>query len=115
MDVPVVKEELIKELEYNKYPEHLHVQDVQETDIGEWHDGHELNFHGANYKKFFPDIHPGPNDLYLENEYRRVRSIMLQQISQNDILKRENKELLAEIEKLKKIKEFLKTVKELTK
>lgn len=109
------KEILTEVLENYRYIEHLHVQDIQETDIGEWHDDHELNKRGANYRKFFPDDYGGPNDIHLKNEYSRVRSIMLQQIERNSILERENRKLHDEVEKLKKIQEFVKTIGELTK
>lgn len=108
------KEILTEVLENYRYIEHLHVQDIQETDVGEWHDDHELNKRGANYQKFFPDSFPGPCDLYMYEEYRRVRSVMLQQISRNTTLERENRELIKQIQKLKKVQDFLQTIGDLT-
>lgn len=109
---PSSKEELTQELRNNRYLD-INVQDIQETDIGEWDDDHELNKRGANYRKFFPDSFPGPEDACLKSEYQRVRGIMLQQIDRNAILERENRKLIAEIEKLKKVQEFVKGIKDI--
>lgn len=50
---PSSKRELENTLYCNKYPEHKKVESIEEADIGEWHDFHELNQHGADFGKYF--------------------------------------------------------------
>lgn len=109
------KESVIENIECNRHPEFISIEDVQETDVGEWDDDHELNQIGCNYRKFFPEFNSSPNDTPLKKEYYRVRSIMLAQLEKNSRLETENRELRRELESLKKVKEFVKTIGELTK
>lgn len=98
----------------NSFSLHVNVKDIQETEAGEWYDDHELNKRGCDYKKYFPDIYPGPDDLHLKKEYQRVRTIMLQQIDRCQRLERHCSRLGEEIDKLKKVQEFIKTIGDLT-
>lgn len=110
--------EVKQELENNRYPEFVHVTNLRETDIGDWDDTHPLNQSSATemmYEAYFPEIGADAGDLWLKQEHQRVRSIMLSQIQQNQNLQSQNQELRAQIEKLKKVQEFVDTVKDLVK
>lgn len=47
-------------IENSRYPNRCispYVMEIKEAEIGEWHDGHPLNFHSTapdEYKKLFP-------------------------------------------------------------
>jgi len=107
------KEDVIRNITSNRHPEFIKIEDIQETDCGEWDDDHELNKRGCNYDKYFPDIDGGPLDEHLKNEYRRVRGLMLQYIENVSRLERENAKLKKQNDSLTKVKEFVRKVKDL--
>lgn len=109
------KTDVIGALEHNRHPEFLSVEEIEETDCGEWDDHHELNQANPPYTKYFPDTDPGPLDSYLKNEYKRVRAIMVGEIEKNTKLEIENRHLKEEISKLQEVKKFVSTIKDLVK
>lgn len=113
-DCPTIKS-VIENIESNRHPEFIDVYEVLETDCGEWHDDHELNSLDAPYEKYFPEINPRMGDPELMREIQNVRYALMRSkdlLEEND---RENAKLREEIKKLKKVQEFVNTIKDLTK
>ncbi|MCX9024683.1 MAG: hypothetical protein OIN85_01140 [Candidatus Methanoperedens sp.] len=100
-------------MQNNRYPEFLSVREVQETDCGDWHDDHELNIINAPYEKYFPQAgNASIEDVY--KELQRVSALAAEYGQQVEKLENQNYELKREVAQLKKVKEFLKTIRELT-
>ena len=70
-------EDIVNIIKNHKYLPFTTITEVLETDIGEWHDDHELNFLDGDCAKYFPDAEYHPNLSFPLEEYRRVRSLML--------------------------------------
>ena len=111
-------DDVVDQIEANRYPEFHYVKEVLETDIGEWDDDHKLNKMSATMKDFdayFPEIGAEVGDVWLKQEHQRVRGIMLAQIQKNQCLEDDNEDLRKEIEGLRKVRDLLSTIKDLTK
>lgn len=112
------KKDVEDQLKSNKYPEFLRLIDVRETAIEDYDDNHRLNKTAAtqdDFDAYFTEIGAEKGDPWLKQEHQRVRSIMLQQIQKNYRLENELLDLKEEIKKLNKVKEFISSVKDLTK
>jgi hypothetical protein len=96
-------------IESNKYPEFLKVDEILESECGEWHDGHPLNKKNPYYLTYFPELidTSKEGDAWLKQEYNRVRGIMISQISKNSILQNEINRLKSEVASLQKVKELV--------
>ncbi len=93
-----------------RYPEFLHVERVDTTDIGEWSDDHELNKRGADYSKYFPQFLPNDSELgsKIVSELNRLQYEVVRLRDNEESILRENYRLKEENDKLAKFKEFLK-------
>jgi cytidylate kinase len=102
-------DELKNTIECNKYPEFLKVDEILESECGDWHDDHPLNKKNPYYLTYFPElIEPSKEgDAWLKQEYNRVRGIMISQISKNSILQDEINRLKSEVASLQKVKELV--------
>lgn len=114
------KQDVTEQLQNNKWPEFIDVQEVLETEIGGWDDSHKLNQSGvsmADYDAYFAELMfpTGGGDQHLKEEYRRVRGIMLAQIQKNGLLEKELEHLRTKIKGLEKVQEFVRAVNELSK
>lgn len=83
------------------------VAEVQETDCGPWHDGHELNRSDANPASYFPNLDPSTD---LQKAYEELNSRYLQSLDQLQAARLEAQDLRKEILKLHKVQEFVKTI-----
>lgn len=109
------KEEVINQIEMNKYPEFIDVLEVDETDIGEWHDEHELNKTMTTELalKYFPTHYHFIGDYSLKIEYNRVKNIMMGLIRENALQRDKMFELEKKINDYKKLEGIMKSIKEL--
>lgn len=109
------KEDVVIELEGNRYPEFLSVKDVQEADIGKWNDDHKLNNVNAtvaDYDKYFPDMNVDSEEKYevLKRHFRATRSELINERQKVGELEYEISELQKELKSFEKIQEFLKNL-----
>lgn len=106
------QQDLIDTIQNYKYLPFTYISEVLETDIGEWHDGHELNFMDGDYAKYFPDAEYHPDPSFNLREYLRVRGMMLKTIYELGLAEREIRELKAKLKKLEKIETFMVSMKD---
>jgi hypothetical protein len=107
------KEDVIDTLEHNKYPEFLSVEEIQETDCGEWDDDHPLNLSGADYASYFPELKS--DETTLKKHFQVARAQLMEQKKKNATLEDEIEDLKNELKKLQEVKKFVSNIKEIMK
>jgi hypothetical protein len=50
---PMSESDIVAELRNMKYLPNVKIESLETKDIGEWHDGHELNKINADHEKYF--------------------------------------------------------------
>jgi hypothetical protein len=101
------------QIENNRYPEFINVQDVRVSDCGEWDDDHHLNSTKvtmAEFERYFPEMNPLTTDAKLREELERLRTALHAERDRNDTLERQNEKLKADIDGLTRVREFVKTI-----
>lgn len=109
------KKSVIENIEHNRHPEFISVEEVFETDCGEWDDDHELNKTNAPYEKYFPHLNPNITHQDLIEAYKELIVQNMKLLDQRDAAIRQARYESHELAKLKKVQEFVKTIGELTK
>jgi hypothetical protein len=107
--------DLINTIEDYKHLPFTDVTEVLENDVGKWHDDHELNYVDCDYAKYFPDAEYNPSPSLPLEEYRRVRSIMVESIAKLEEAVREIRNLREKLKKLEKVETFMNSMKEVLK
>lgn len=109
-------ESVVQNIEHNRHPEFISVEDIQVADCGEWDDDHELNKGDASYAKYFPEFDKRAGDPeFAKAAIQDLRGELLKALDRQGAAEREARHLREEIGKLKKVQEFVKTIGELTK
>lgn len=105
-------QDLIDTIENYKYLPFATVTEVLETDIGEWHDDHELNFTDCDHAKYFPDAEYHPDPSFALKEYKRTRTIMLKTIKELSDAYSEIGKLKERLAKLERVETFMVSMKD---
>lgn len=108
------EESVRNQIQGNRHPEFHYVKEISTADIGEWHDGHEANKTGCDLSKFFPETKADVTDQELLAAYKQLRLDNLRYADECGALRREARRLSDEINKLQSVKEFVKTIGDLT-
>jgi len=106
------QQDLIDTIQNYKYLSFINIAEVLETDIGEWHDDHELNKRDADYAKYFPDAEYHPDPSFNVKEYKRVKTIMLKTIKELSDAYSEISKLKEKVAKLEKVETFMDSMKD---
>lgn len=112
------KEDVIQQLERSRYGTFINVSEVLETDCGEWNDDHELNHANANYDKYFPELSwpkASLGDRCIIKRFQDMRTELLRREDEIAGLKHQARRDREELDKLKKVQEFVKTIGDIIK
>lgn len=112
-DCPTIAS-VIENIENNRHPEFIDVVDVQMADCGEWHDDHELNSIDAPYEKYFPELGNRIDESGFKSILQEMRIELLRRTDEIGALKRQGRRDREELEKLKKVRELVKTIGDLS-